>query len=82
MERKVIIPRFTEETPLTARTMHIPVKTGILIMFPSWLQHSVVANPTEEERVSLSFNIMFSNFTTTQAKPNWSWTDAEMGGPV
>ncbi|MEP4380857.1 MAG: 2OG-Fe(II) oxygenase family protein [Alphaproteobacteria bacterium] len=82
MERRVIIPRFTEETPLTARTMHIPVKTGILIMFPSWLQHSVVANPTEEMRVSLSFNIMFSNFTTTQAKPNWNWADVEMGGAV
>jgi len=82
MERRVIIPRFIEETPLTARTMHVPVNTGVLIMFPSWLQHTVEANPTEETRVSLSFNIMFSDFTATQSKPNWDWSDVEMGGSV
>jgi len=53
-----------------------------LLMFSPWLQHSVVANPTYVFRFNLSFNIMFSSFTTTQAKPNWSWADAEMGGPV
>ncbi len=71
-ERRVIL-----QTPLTARTMHLPIKTGVLIMFPSWLQHTVEANPTDEIRVSLAFNIMFSDFTRTQSKPEWSWSDAE-----
>ena len=76
-ERRVILPRLLEETPLTARTMHLPIKTGVLIMFPSWLQHTVEANPTDEIRVSLAFNIMFSDFTRTQSIPEWSWSGAD-----
>ena len=36
----------------------IPVKPleNLLIVFPSWLPHSVEFNDTEEERISLSFN--------------------------
>jgi hypothetical protein len=32
-------------------------------MFPSFLEHSVHANLSEEERISISFNVMFSSFT-------------------
>ena len=78
-ERRIILPRLLEETPLTARTMHIPVKTGILIMFPSWLQHTVKENPSEETRVSLAFNIMFSDFTKTMSIPEWDWLDTAAG---
>ena len=36
----------------------IPVKPleKLLIVFPSWLPHSVELNDTDEERISLSFN--------------------------
>lgn len=34
----------------------IPVKTGDLIIFPSWLYHSVEPVEHEEKRISLSFN--------------------------
>ena len=71
-ERRVILPRLLKETPLTARTMHLPIKTGVLIMFPSWLQHTVEANPPDKIRVSLAFNIMFSDFTQTQCISDWS----------
>jgi uncharacterized protein (TIGR02466 family) len=73
MERRVINPPYAEETPLTARTVHVPIKAGVLIMFPSWLHHSVQSNPTGEERVSLAFNIMFSDFTETLSTPAWDW---------
>lgn len=82
MDRQVIVPRYTEMTPLTSSRAQVPVKTGVLIMFPSWLPHSVEPNPTEEERVSLSFNIMFSDFAATQATPHWDWAAEEMGKPV
>ena len=39
----------------------IPVKPleKLLIVFPSWLPHSVEFNDTDEERISLSFNYIF-----------------------
>lgn len=77
VERQVIVPRYEEENQLTSTTVHVPVKSGVLIMFPSWLQHSVRPNPTEETRVSLAFNVMFSNFTKTQSTPDWDWVADE-----
>lgn len=56
-------------------TLHShPISEGVLIMFPSWLAHSVEANPTDEERISPAFNVMFTDFTNTLAQPNWSPT--------
>jgi ectoine hydroxylase-related dioxygenase (phytanoyl-CoA dioxygenase family) len=40
-------------------------------MFPAYLQHSVDANRSDQERVSISFNIMFSSFTEELSKPLW-----------
>ena len=37
-------------------TFMLPMKKGELILFPSNLSHSVPANQSEEERISLSFN--------------------------
>ena len=37
-------------------TFLLPMKKGELILFPSNLQHSVPANHSDEERISLSFN--------------------------
>lgn len=49
----------------------VEVKDGTLLLFPAWLQHSVDANASEEERVSISFNIMFSSYTENLTKPLW-----------
>ncbi len=49
----------------------VSVKNGTLLLFPAYLQHSVDANASEEERVSVSFNIMFSGFTENLSKPLW-----------
>jgi uncharacterized protein (TIGR02466 family) len=34
-------------------------EVGKLILFPGWLEHGVVTNTTDDERLSLSFNIVF-----------------------
>jgi len=49
----------------------IRVKNGTLLLFPSYLQHSVDANTSADERISISFNVMFSSFTENLAKPLW-----------
>ncbi len=76
-ERQINVPRYEEDSQLTSATVHVPVKSGVLIMFPSWLQHTVRENPMEETRVSLAFNVMFSNFIKAQSTPSWDWAAAE-----
>jgi uncharacterized protein (TIGR02466 family) len=49
----------------------VSVANGTLLIFPSYLQHSVDANASDEERISISFNIQFSSFTEALAKPLW-----------
>jgi ectoine hydroxylase-related dioxygenase (phytanoyl-CoA dioxygenase family) len=49
----------------------VTVKNGALLIFPAYLQHSVDANMSEEERISISFNLMFSSFTENLSKPLW-----------
>jgi len=34
----------------------IPVQAGQVVLFESWLRHEVAPNPTDEERISVSFN--------------------------
>jgi len=34
----------------------LPAESGRLVLFESWLRHEVVPNPTEAERISVSFN--------------------------
>ena len=36
-------------------TTYIP-KDSMLLIFPSWFEHSVTANLTNEDRISISFN--------------------------
>jgi hypothetical protein len=42
-----------------------------LLVFPAYLQHSVDANASPAERISVSFNIMFCDFTENLSKPLW-----------
>jgi len=49
----------------------VRTKNGTLLIFQSYLQHSVDANASEHERISISFNIMFSSFTENLSKPLW-----------
>ena len=34
----------------------LPAEAGKLVLFESWLRHEVMSNPTEAERISVSFN--------------------------
>ena len=39
-----------------SESMHVPVKTGKLLLFPSYLYHGVKPTQGKEDRVSMSFN--------------------------
>jgi len=67
----IIRPPVSELTSENADQVVVKVKNGTLLVFPAYLQHSVDANASEEERVSVSFNVMFSSFTENLTKPLW-----------
>jgi len=67
----VIRPPVTELTAANTDQVVVRVNDGTLLVFPSYLHHSVDANASGETRISLSFNLMFSEFTHALSKPLW-----------
>jgi len=57
-QAKVLIPKPIQETPLNTHEFRVQPKTGMLVMFPSWLAHRVTVSKCKEERISIAFNIM------------------------
>jgi uncharacterized protein (TIGR02466 family) len=70
-QNQVVIPVVTERTAENAETINMSVEEGTLLLFPSWLPHSVDPNMSGEMRISVSFNMMFSRFAETMAQPDW-----------
>lgn len=59
------VPNFT---PYTADAVAYAVEEGALLIFPSWLKHGVEPNMSDEDRISISFNYVFTrSLDSTQA---------------
>ncbi len=71
-QRSILQPQYRETNQFNVAVQNIAAEAGSLIIFPSWLRHSVPPNRSAEERVSISFNAMFSNFSGTISRPRWS----------
>ena len=67
----IIRPPVMELSAANTDQVVVNVMNGTLLMFPSYLQHSVAPNMSEEERISISFNLMFPAFAEKLAKPLW-----------
>ena len=50
-------PKISKTNKLNSNIVSFQPKEGMLVLFPSYLQHSVNANKTNQERIVLSFNI-------------------------
>ena len=48
---------FPENTKTCPQSMEFIPCDGELILFPSWLMHNTCPNVTDEERISVAFNI-------------------------
>jgi uncharacterized protein (TIGR02466 family) len=70
----MIMPKPRQYTRMTANGADAQSKAGRLLIFPSWLKHSVPSNEGQSERISISFNLMFKDFTETMASPLWQPT--------
>jgi uncharacterized protein (TIGR02466 family) len=49
-------PRYTDAQGNDGMLVSYPAKAGNLVLFESWLRHQVSANPSKEDRISVSFN--------------------------
>lgn len=67
----IIRPSVVELTAENTDQVVVSLNNGTLLLFPAYLQHSVDVNSSEIERVSVSFNLMFSSFTENLSKPLW-----------
>lgn len=72
----LVRPPVVDLTSANTDQVVVKIEAGALLLFPSWLAHSVVANASKRERVSVSFNLMFAHFTESLAGPMWGTADA------
>ena len=70
-QASVIRPPVSELTSENTDQVVLKVTNGTLLLFPAYLPHSVDANASDGERITLSFNLMFAAFTENLSKPLW-----------
>ena len=68
-----IMPR-SKLSRVTANANITQTPAGRMVLFPSWLRHHVPTNEGTTERISIAFNLMFTNFAETLAAPAWKPT--------
>jgi uncharacterized protein (TIGR02466 family) len=67
----VVRPPVSELTSYNTDQVVVRVEEGSLLVFPSWLVHSVDPNRSDRVRISASFNAMFSTYAETMGEPLW-----------
>jgi uncharacterized protein (TIGR02466 family) len=76
----IIRPPVTELTSQNTDQVVVTVSDGTLLMFPSYLAHSVAPNESDKLRISISFNMMFSHYAERLSRPLWASTvDTPLG---
>ncbi|WP_193367248.1 TIGR02466 family protein [Pelagibius marinus] len=68
----VMQPRYRKDNVLNASVINLEVADGVMILFPSWLQHDVRRNASNEERVTIAFNLMLNDYIETISPPIWT----------
>jgi len=69
-----IMPNVRVWNKYMGNEIKLDVVEGRFVLFPSWLLHAVPVNRSSEHRISISYNIMFSNFTEDMSRPLWQGT--------
>ena len=73
-QASVVMPRAKEETLYSGNEIVMDAKEGRLLLFRAWLSYGVPVNRSNRDRISVSFNIMFTSYTEIMSKPKWSPT--------
>jgi uncharacterized protein (TIGR02466 family) len=67
----IVRPPVTALTADNTEQVVVTVTDGMLLLFPAWLQHGVDPNRSDRVRVSLGFNVMFTGYAESMARPSW-----------
>ena len=70
----LIMPWTGKLSRVTANAFVAEPLPGRMVLFSAWLRHHVPTNEGTAERISISFNLMFTNFAETAAAPRWKPT--------
>jgi len=57
IQRMNEIGTYATETRLTFHKIYYPPLPGRILFFPNWLRHSVEINKSQEDRISIAFNL-------------------------
>ena len=67
-----ISPKVRKNNAYNSGQVNVEACEGLLVLFPAWLIHQVGENRTNENRISISFNLMFSSFTEKHSPVKWT----------
>jgi uncharacterized protein (TIGR02466 family) len=71
LQANVMVPPPVERNAFNGSLVQVEGKPGRVALFPAWLLHDVPINSSERERITVSFNLMFSQFTERMSTPLW-----------
>ena len=60
--KEMIDAKYSEFSAISANKLVYPATAGRGYIFPSWIGHSVEPNNSDEDRISISFNVFFDKF--------------------
>jgi len=66
-----IVPPIKQRNKYNSNSISLDVKPGRLVLFPAWLVHAVRVNQSPGERITISFNAVFTDFGERMTKPLW-----------
>ena len=66
-----LTPTFEQSNAYNAEHLTVEVEEGMLLLFPAWLVHSVPGSTSNERRISIAFNINFTDFNGRISPPRW-----------
>lgn len=67
----ILSPEVEQSNVHNAENLEFEVEEGMFLLFPSWLVHSVPGGTSNERRISIAFNINFTDFTRRVSPPRW-----------
>lgn len=71
IQQYILTPAVEHSNAHNAEHLFFEVAEGTLLIFPSWLVHSVPAGTGNERRISISYNINFTDFSGRISPPQW-----------
>ena len=72
LQASSIVPAIKRRNKFNFNSVSLDVKPGRLVLFPAWLVYSVRVNQSLGDRITISFNAMFTDFGTRMPKPLWT----------